>query len=203
MNLRHFFQFGCTRFALLLGVAAVFASIDAGRSTAHPAQFRDDATVLRQPAEVASAKNVTISGGDGQLVGQIVTSGSTAAAWAVLTDYNNFAAFLPNVESSRLLGRNGNRVTFEQVNVLRVASLPIRNRVVVHATEQRPNQIQFTVMDGDDPVIQGVWQIQAAGSGQVAITHQVSLSGGVYSTVYRSELERTLTAFQREIERRS
>lgn len=197
MNFLHRFP----RFALLIGVAAVLVSI-APRSTAHPAPFQD-AAVSRLPAEVASAKSVSISGGNGQFVGRIVARGSTAAAWAVLTDYNNFASFLPNVESSRLLGRSGNRVTFEQVNVLRVASLPLRNRVVVHATEQRPNQIQFTVMDGNDPVIQGVWQIQAAGSGQVAITHQVSLAGGAYSAVYRSELERTLTAFQREVERRS
>lgn len=163
MTLRHFFRFGCTQFALLLGVAAVVSivvSIDARQATSHPAQFRDDAAVSRLPAEVTSTKSVSISGEDGQFVGQIVATGSTAAAWAVLTDYNNFAAFLPNVESSRLLSRNGSRVTFEQVNVLRVASLPIRNRVVVHATEQRPNQIQFTVMDGDDPVIQGVWQIR-------------------------------------------
>jgi ribosome-associated toxin RatA of RatAB toxin-antitoxin module len=127
----------------------------------------------------------------------------------VLTDYNNFASFLPNVESSRLLSRNGNQVTFEQVNVLRVASVPVRNRVTVASSEQRPSQIQFVVMDGNEPIMQGVWQLQQASARQLVLTHQVVISPSsdlmrdVYSRVYRGELETTLVSLRREIERRS
>ncbi|GAB4131477.1 MAG: hypothetical protein Fur0046_00500 [Cyanobacteria bacterium J069] len=164
---------------------------------------------LRLPYATATAAGVTISGENGRFVGQVVINGSSAAAWAVLTDYNNFATFLPNVESSRLLSRNGNQVTFEQVNVLRVASLPVRNRVTIASAEQRPSQIQFVVMDGDEQVMQGVWQIQQASARQLVLTHQVVISPrsdlmrDVYSRVYRGELETTLVSLRREIERRS
>ena len=35
--------------------------------------------------------------------------------WSVLTDYENLSLFIPNLASSRLLWRQGNRVGLEQV----------------------------------------------------------------------------------------
>ncbi|WP_448601986.1 SRPBCC family protein [Thermoleptolyngbya sp.] len=212
--------FGWIRLTALLSASAVFASalgtgLAAAPTMARPslpaAKALSDAPTapLRLPDRMATAPGVTISGENGRFVGQVVINGSAAAAWAVLTDYNNFASFLPNVESSRLLSRNGNQVTFEQVNVLRVASVPVRNRVTVTSSEQRPSQIQFVVMDGNEPIMQGVWQVQQASSRQLVLTHQVVISPrsdlmrDVYSRVYRGELETTLVSLRREIERRS
>jgi ribosome-associated toxin RatA of RatAB toxin-antitoxin module len=213
-------QFSWIRLTALLSASAVFASALGTGLAAAPTMTRpslpaakalSDAPTapLRLPDRMATAPGVTISGENGRFVGQVVINGSAAAAWAVLTDYNNFASFLPNVESSRLLSRNGNQVTFEQVNVLRVASVPVRNRVTVTSSEQRPSQIQFVVMDGNEPIMQGVWQVQQASSRQLVLTHQVVISPrsdlmrDVYSRVYRGELETTLVSLRREIERRS
>jgi ribosome-associated toxin RatA of RatAB toxin-antitoxin module len=214
-------QFGWTRLTALLSASAVLTSalgtgLAAAPTAAPPGslpstEFSSTAPteLLRLPDAVATAPGVTISGENGRFVGQVVINGSAAAAWAVLTDYNNFASFLPNVESSRLLSRNGNQVTFEQVNVLRVASVPVRNRVTVASSEQRPSQIQFVVMDGNEPIMQGVWQLQQASARQLVLTHQVVISPSsdlmrdVYSRVYRGELETTLVSLRREIERRS
>lgn len=213
-------QFGWTWLTALLGVSAVFTSALGTGLAAAPTIARQSlpaaevssnapAASLRLPDAVATAPGVTISGENGRFVGQVVINGSAAAAWAVLTDYNNFASFLPNVESSRLLSRNGNQVTFEQVNVLRVASVPVRNRVTVASSEQRPSQIQFVVMDGNEPIMQGVWQLQQASARQLVLTHQVVISPrsdlmrDVYSRVYRGELETTLVSLRQEIERRS
>ncbi|BAU44210.1 SRPBCC family protein [Leptolyngbya sp. O-77] len=213
-------QFGWTRLTALLSASAVLTSALGTGLAAAPTIARQSlpaaeassnapAASLRLPDAVATAPGVTISGENGRFVGQVVINGSAAAAWAVLTDYNNFASFLPNVESSRLLSRNGNQVTFEQVNVLRVASVPVRNRVTVASSEQRPSQIQFVVMDGNEPIMQGVWQLQQASARQLVLTHQVVISPrsdlmrDVYSRVYRGELETTLVSLRREIERRS
>lgn len=220
MKVLQSFDFGWTRFAALLSAAAVSLStlgtgLAATAPTAASRQAQPTAEplsagdALRLPYETATAPGVTISGENGRFVGQVVINGSSAAAWAVLTDYNNFGAFLPNVESSRLLSRNGNQVTFEQINVLRVASVPVRNRVVIASSEQRPSQIQFVVMDGDDPIMQGVWQVQQASARQLVLTHQVAIAPrsdlmrDVYSRIYRGQLESTLVSLRREIERRS
>ncbi|MFQ3618313.1 MAG: SRPBCC family protein [Cyanobacteriota bacterium] len=213
-------QFSWTRLAALLSASAVFTSALGTGLAAAPEIARQSlpavaalsdtsASSLRLPDRIATAPGVTISGENGRFVGQVVINGSATAAWAVLTDYNNFASFLPNVESSRLLSRNGNQVTFEQVNVLRVASVPVRNRVTIASSEQRPSQIQFVVMDGNEPIMQGVWQLQQVSARQLVLTHQVVISSrsdlmrDVYSRVYRGELETTLVSLRREIERRS
>lgn len=212
-------QFGWTRLTALLSASAVFPSALGMGLAATPTIARQSlpaaeveetpAALLHLPNVVATAPGVTISGENGRFVGQVVINGSAAAAWAVLTDYNNFASFLPNVESSRLLSRNGNQVTFEQVNVLRVASVPVRNRVTITSSEQRPSQIQFVVIDGNEPIMQGVWQLQQASARQLVLTHQVVISPrsdlmrDVYSRIYRDQLETTLVSLRREIERRS
>ena len=58
------------------------------------------------------AGEVSVTGESGQYVGQVVATGSVDAAWAVLTDYNNFASFFPDVEESQLLESNGNQKVF-------------------------------------------------------------------------------------------
>lgn len=104
--IRHL-QFGCTGFALLIGATVSASALSAGLAIAHPTRSTQFDNLSKQVTaahlpEVAAAKSVSISGSNGQFVGRVVASGSAAAAWAVLTDYNNFAAFLPNVESSRV-----------------------------------------------------------------------------------------------------
>lgn len=44
--------------------------------------------------------------------------GSVDTAWQVLTDYNNFNQFLPNVPASKVIADEGDRKIFEQTNAV-------------------------------------------------------------------------------------
>lgn len=156
-----------------------------------------------QPGEVS------VTGESGQYVGQVVATGSVDTAWAVLTDYNNFADFFPDVTESQLLESNGNQKVFEQVNVIRVFPFARRSRVVISAVESYPQQIAFSVIDGDVESLEGVWQIESAGTGQVLVTHRVSIEPGsspardVFLNLYKNSLDGTMAAIGQEITRRT
>jgi ribosome-associated toxin RatA of RatAB toxin-antitoxin module len=137
--------------------------------------------------------------------GRVLARGTRATTWQVLTDYNNFNRFLPNVASSRLLSSSGNRKVFEQVNSYFIKKF----RVQIAATETYPQQISFRVIKGDVKTLNGIWQIQPAANNQVLIVHQVSVDPGptptrdLFFNVYKDTLDNTLVAVKKEVERRS
>ena len=158
----------------------------------------------------------TVEGGDGEFIGRVLVDASVSTAWEVLTDYNNFEAFFPNVENSQLLESAGDRNVFEQVNVARIFLFNSRSRVVIAATESYPQQISFQLVEGDMDSLQGVWrldpvaQYKGAQPNQVLITHQVALepdeggiTRGLFFSTYRNILENTLFAIKQETERRA
>ncbi|MEM9217239.1 MAG: SRPBCC family protein [Cyanobacteria bacterium P01_F01_bin.150] len=160
--------------------------------------------------------NVTVSADGGQFVGRVLIDASTSTAWQVLTDYDNFDQFLPNVESSQLIESSGDRYVFEQVSVVRIFPITKRVEVTIAATEQHPQQISFSMVDGDAKSIQGSWRIDpvapysGATPNQVLVTHQVAIEpeGGalarnLFYDTYRGVLGDTLAAIQAETEQRA
>ncbi len=148
---------------------------------------------------------VLLTGEDGNYTARVMATGSVDTAWAVLTDYNNFANFLPGVESSRLLESNGDQRQFEQVNVVRIFPITHRERTVIAATESYPSKIAFNMVDGDLQKLQGAWTITGAGN-QVMITHQVVVEPAsnrtIFFNIYQDNLQKTMAALKQEIERR-
>lgn len=189
--------------ALIFAIApAAVAAVTIDRPSLNPAP--DSAPLL-----ALQAGEVSVTGEAGQYVGQVVATGTVDAAWAVLTDYNNFASFFPDVEESQLLESDGNQKVFEQVNVIHVFPFTRRSRVVISAVESYPQQISFSVIDGDVKSLQGVWQIESAGDNQVLVTHRVSIDPGssptrdLFLSLYKDSLDDTMAAIGQEITRRS
>ena len=150
---------------------------------------------------------VIVTGSEGQYTGRLLVEAPLITAWAVLTDYDNFARFLPHISKSQLLESNGNRKVFEQVNIAKVFLFTKKARVRIEATETYPQQIAFRVIEGDVKSLQGVWQFEAL-SNQVLIDHQVSVDPGsenrnLFFKIYKNNLEDTLEALIKEIKRRS
>ncbi|HEY9645533.1 MAG TPA: SRPBCC family protein [Chroococcidiopsis sp.] len=172
-------------------------AVDLGRSQA----------VLTKQSALQQGRAV-VSGDNGQYTGRILVNAPISTVWAVLTDYNNFGRFMPNVDSSRLLRSNGNQHVFEQINVVHVFPITHRTEVVIATSESYPNQISFQAIDGDIESLQGSWQLSQVSSSQVMITHNVAVDPGssnrnLFFSLYRSGLQDTLTALKRESERRS
>ncbi len=149
---------------------------------------------------------VLLSGQDGSYTARVMANGSVETAWAVLTDYDNFANFLPGVESSQLLESSGSQRQFEQINVVRIFPITHRERTVISASEAYPAKITFNQVEGDLKKLQGAWYITGAGS-QVMITHQVvvepSSNRGIFFAIYKDNLQKTMAALKQEVERRT
>ncbi len=156
---------------------------------------------------------VMMSGANGQFTGRVLIDASMAETWQVLTDYDNFEQFLPNIENSRWLESAGNRNVFEQVNVVQVLPLVTnRSRIVIESLESYPQQIDFALVEGDLQALQGVWYFDSvyyAGREHVLLTHQVyvdpgqSSTRGIFFNTYRNILTNSLSATKAEAERRA
>jgi ribosome-associated toxin RatA of RatAB toxin-antitoxin module len=152
---------------------------------------------------------VSVTGSNGQYTGQVLVKGSIRKAWAVLTDYNNFEHFFPNVISSQLLQDNGTKKVFEQTNLIQAAVFTKKVRIRLAVTESYPQQISFQAIDGGVKSLSGSWQLKVVGDNLVSIVHQVNIEPksaserDIFFSIYKDNLYDTLEALDREITRRS
>jgi Polyketide cyclase / dehydrase and lipid transport len=156
-----------------------------------------------------------VTGSNGKYTGKLLVTASVDTAWRVLTDYNNFYRFLPNVASSKLVQNDRDRKVFEQVQVIHAFVITKKSRVRIAVKETYPKQIAFSLVEGNLKSLQGSWRIEpispypGAPPNQVLIVHQVNADPGAIATrglfysVYKDTLENTLVGLKKEIERRS
>jgi ribosome-associated toxin RatA of RatAB toxin-antitoxin module len=191
-------------FAAALLSTLVAVGVPNLQTAAQPTQLV--ASLTSQEQAILRQGRVLLTGDDGNYTARVRANGSVETAWAVLTDYNGFANFLPGVESSQLLESSGNSRTFEQVNVVRIFPITHRERTVISATETYPSKISFSQVEGDLKTLQGAWYVTGAGS-QVMITHQVMVepenNRTIFFNIYKDNLQKTMAALKQEIERRS
>ena len=159
--------------------------------------------------------DVIFLGEKGEYTCRILTNSSVENAWQVLTDYDNFANFLPGVESSQLIERKGDRTVFEQINKVKTLVFSIEARLQIAQTETYPQQIAFEAIDGDIKSLKGTWTLEpvspypSAPADRVLLTHKVivepnqSLSDEIFFKIYENRLEETVAAIKQETEKRS
>ncbi len=153
-----------------------------------------------------------VTGEKGRYVAQVLVTGNMDTAWAVLTDYDNFAKFLPNVESNKILESRKDSKIMEQVSFQQVFLFTIKSRVKLAITESNRRRVDFKLQDSDQLVaMTGYWQLEpiAAYDGakptQVLITQVVEAqpkSGTPKDTFYdifKNTLSKTMTAVGREM----
>lgn len=164
---------------------------------------------LEQQEVALHPKQVRVTGKQGQYRGQVVVNAPIATTWKVVTDYNNFERFLPNVVSSQLLKTSGNQKVFEQTQRIRAFIFNKQVRVRIAVTETYPQQVAFKVVSGDIKSLQGIWRLQPISRNQVLLVHQVAIDPGstsnrdLFFRIYKNSLADTLGAMKRESERRA
>ena len=151
----------------------------------------------------------------GNYTSRLLMTTTVDNAWKVLTDYENFAEFLPGVASSELLQSDGDRKVFEQINKVKTLVFSIESRVQVATIESYPEQIAFEAVDGDLETMDGTWQLEpvspypSAPPNQVLVTHKVMVepakapSDSIFFSIYEDRLQETLKAIKTEAERRT
>ena len=139
----------------------------------------------------------------------VLATGDLNTAWSVLTDYNNFAQFLPNIASSKIVLEDGDRVVFEQINVVDLWLFQQEFEVQIEAFKTKPAQVDFKIVDGDLKKLIGRWQLEEVSPGSILVSHAVEVEPGsdtekpFFYGVYESSLEETLQAIALEINKRS
>jgi ribosome-associated toxin RatA of RatAB toxin-antitoxin module len=192
----------------LLGLGIV---LGVGNALAAPVQPEVQSEPFSLAAELVAVQpgQVSVTGQNGQYKGQVLIQASADVAWKVLTDYDNFKNFLPNVSESRVISAQGNKKVFEQVNVFRVLSFTKQARVRMASTESYPKQVAFQVMEGDVKDLKGTWTISSPAPEQVLITHEVTVipkdsdNKTLFFGIYKNSLKQTIAAVGQEVERRA
>jgi ribosome-associated toxin RatA of RatAB toxin-antitoxin module len=158
---------------------------------------------------------VIISGENGKYVARVLVAASPVTVWDVLTDYENLPNFIPNMVSSKILEKNGDRKVVEQIDTRQVFFVSVRSRTKMAITETDKKQINFRLIEGDLASLIGSWTIESVSSipgkpsNQVLITQTVEAqpNSGVpqetFYDIFKDSLNTNLTAINNESLRRS
>ena len=152
---------------------------------------------------------VILKGQQGEYTGQVLATGNLDSAWSVLTDYENFSNFLPNVASSKVIDTRGNQKIFEQVSIVDLWLFTEQSTLQISAIDTQKQKIDFQMVKGDLKNLQGTWQLEQVTDNQILITHTVRVQPKsttekpLFFGFYESSLEATLEAISQEITKRS
>ncbi|MEL6223236.1 MAG: SRPBCC family protein [Cyanobacteria bacterium J06627_8] len=193
--------------------------LSATASVLLPALSQETRALEQLPAQQRSALErgpATVIREEGQFIGRVLIRASESEVWDVLTDYDNFKEFIPDIESSRLLDSSGDRRVFEQINIFRFFLVTLRSRIVIESLLNYPRHIDFRLVEGDLDGLRGTWCLKTipasreSQSPQVLLTQQVAIeprgsssNRGVFYDTYRDIMQETLVDLKQESERRS
>lgn len=199
---------------LSAGLLGVGLTLGAGQSLATHSPLQTPpgeqlASIAAQQLVAMQPGQVSVTGQNGQYKGEVLVEAPADMAWQVLTDYNNFKDFLPNVSESRMISAEGNQKIFEQVNVFRVLAFKKQARIKLASTESYPKQVAFQVMEGDVKDLKGTWTLSSPAPNQVLIRHEVTVvpkdsdNKTLFFGIYKNSLKQTIAAVGKEVERRA
>ena len=128
-------------------------------------------------------------------------------AWEVLTGYDQYARFVPDLKSSEVLARDGNTAIVEQRGVAGffLFRFPLEVRLAV--TEQPYGQISAQAISGNFREMTGLYQLAAEGQ-ELELTYSGRLVPAfglpplLGTTAVRIAVEKQFSALVREIVRR-
>ena len=155
------------------------------------------------------AGKVVLKGKNGEYVGQVLANGNLEKAWEVITDYNDFKNFLPNVIDSKVVNKEGNTTVFEQTSEVDLFLFKEQFTVRIAAVASQPQKVNFEIVEGDLKQLQGTWEVSVTDSQQILVTHTVAVEPAsntekpFFYGIYESSLEKTLNAIAQEITKRS
>lgn len=146
------------RLLLLLLLAFPFAA------TAQPSG--PEVAVRRVDAGAMQVFEVTASG---------VVKAAPAAVWKVLTNYEAMPQFVPDLATTKVLSRTGNRVVIEQSGMARFLFFSRTIHLVVQAVEDPMSSIDINLVSGDMKVYSCRWTLTPLPDGGTRINYSGKL----------------------------
>lgn len=127
-------------------------------------------------------------------------------AWGVLTDYNRWSEYIPDLQVSRVISPPGGPIRLEQRGS--IPWLPNFPLVMIALVEELPpRMIRFQRIAGNIRALVGEWQI--LGKSPVRLVYRATVIPGfpmppeVSSEIFRHDAKVRIEALAREMERRA
>ena len=162
-----------------------------------------------QPAAAAIVTiNTRLQGATIDIHASALLKADAATAWRVLTDYDRYAEFIPDLQVSRVVARDGAKITVEQSGdaALWLFKMPIH--VTFEVNEMPPHSLQSRTVAGSVRVLASSYALApiAAGvrldyAGQIVPGFE--LVGRIEQMVVERNAARQFQALADEIARRS
>lgn len=139
---------------------------------------------------------------------EMLVPANAQTAWAVLTDYDNLASFVPEMKYSRITSAPGQPKRLEQRGKSGMLSFFTPEHIIFHLEETPPERIKFNRVAGDVRSMRGEWLIVGNGNPvriyyRARIVPKVPLPPLLGATMIEVDVESKLAAIRREIARRA
>ncbi|MEO1593101.1 MAG: SRPBCC family protein [Cyanobacteria bacterium J06632_22] len=131
------------------------SSIDAALSGVEP--IRLDAT-----SEEVSVSTEKVEGRKRKISASIAIPVALEPIWALLTDYDRLADYIPNLTVSRQVEHPKGGIRLEQVGAQCFLNIKFCARVLLDMQERFPREIGFSMVEGDFKQFLGRWRLQPA-----------------------------------------
>lgn len=165
--------------------------------------------VAAQPAAAATITISTRRDGDTiEVHASAVLNADLATAWHVLTDYNRYTEFIPDLRVSRVVARRGAIVTVEQSGDAALWLFRIPLDVTFEINETPPNSLQSRAVVGSLRALASSYALTPAAPGiRLDYAGRVALGfeffGQFEQMAVEHNVSRQFQALADEIERRS
>ena len=134
--------------------------------------FEDTNRTIEQTMEV-------LPGGARRLAAQLITFSEFDSLWNVLTSYNQLSEFIPNLLSSEVVSRVGNRIQLKQVGSQEFLGFNFSAEVLIKLIEEKTNgRLVFSLIKGDFRKFEGSWQISKSPNHESnSLTYELTVQG--------------------------
>ena len=167
-------------------------------------------SILCAPAAAAATVAVsTERRGDGiEIQASALLEADAATAWLVLTDYDRYVEFIPDLRESRVVSRHGATVTVEQSGDAMLWLLRLPLRMTFEITEIPPHRLESRAVSGSLRALRSRYVLVPSASGVRLdyvglIAPGYELFGPIEQVVVEQNVARQFQALADEIERRS
>ena len=132
----------------------------------------------------------------------ITFNAPVAQCWSVISDYERYPEFLPEVRKIRTANRRGNEVDVHyEAEVVKVI------KYVVHMKEEGPNKVNWSFVEGEFMKDnRGGWLLEETAEGLTKATYSIEVEVGmlvpkaVVNALVDTQLPKLLENFKKRIE---
>jgi ribosome-associated toxin RatA of RatAB toxin-antitoxin module len=132
----------------------------------------------------------------------IVFNAPIEKCYSVISDYERYPEFLPEVKKIKTANRRGNEVDVHyEAEIVKVI------KYAVHIKEEKPTKVSWTFIDGEFMKNNvGGWVLEPAGEGKTKATYNIEVEVGmlvpksVITVLVDSQLPKLLENFKKRIE---